>query len=76
MSSSWKQQGPAIVGDGVDGRFGRSVAHSADASTLVIGASDYFSLKQSIVPTVMAENGCRLAKPSPAMPLKIILGIL
>ena len=42
MSSSWKQQGPAIVGDGVYDEFGRSVALSADASTLVIGASDYY----------------------------------
>ena len=42
VSSSWKQQGPAIVGDGVYDEFGRSVALSADASTLVIGASDYY----------------------------------
>ncbi len=42
MSSSWKQQGLAIVGDDLDDGFGRSVALSADASTLVIGASDYY----------------------------------
>jgi hypothetical protein len=42
VSSGWKKQGPAIVGDGVDDGFGRSVALSADASTLVIGASDLY----------------------------------
>ena len=42
MSSSWKQQGPAIVGDGFGDGFGRSAALSADASTLVIGASNYY----------------------------------
>jgi len=79
--SNWKQQGPAIAGDGVDDGFGRSVALSADASTLVIGASDYYSpmqdtMSKSILLTVMAETGCRSARPSPAMPLRIILDIL
>jgi hypothetical protein len=36
--SSWKQQGQAIVGDAVDDAFGTSVALSADARTLVVGA--------------------------------------
>ena len=38
VSSSWKQQGPAIVGDASDDTFGRSVSLSADARTLVVGA--------------------------------------
>jgi hypothetical protein len=42
VSSSWKQQGPVIIGDDAGDGFGRSVALSTNASTLVIGASDYF----------------------------------
>jgi hypothetical protein len=38
VSSSWKQQGPAIVGDASDDELGQSVALSADARTLVVGA--------------------------------------
>jgi hypothetical protein len=37
-TSSWKQHGPAIVGDAADDEFGRSVSLSADARTLVVGA--------------------------------------
>ena len=35
---SWKQQGPAIVGDAENDYFGSSVAFSADAKILVVGA--------------------------------------
>jgi len=38
VSSSWKQQGPAIVGDASDDELGSPVALSADARTLVVGA--------------------------------------
>ncbi len=38
MSSSWKQQGAPIVGDGADDTFGSSVALSADATVMAIGA--------------------------------------
>jgi hypothetical protein len=37
-TSSWKQQGPAIVGDAADDNLGLSVALSAYARTLVVGA--------------------------------------
>ncbi|KAL3809760.1 hypothetical protein ACHAXA_010715 [Cyclostephanos tholiformis] len=36
--SIWKQQGVAIVGDAADDLLGNSVAVSADASTIVVGA--------------------------------------
>jgi len=38
VSSSWKQQGPAIVGNADYDELGRAVALSADARTLVVGA--------------------------------------
>jgi len=38
VSSSWKQQGPAIVGYAADDELGWSLALSADARTLVVGA--------------------------------------
>jgi len=37
-TSSWKQQDPATVGDSADDELGRSVALSANARTLVVGA--------------------------------------
>jgi hypothetical protein len=37
----WKRQGPAIVGDADNDVLGTSVAVSADARTIVIGASGY-----------------------------------
>jgi hypothetical protein len=40
-TSIWKQQGVTIVGDANYAKLGQSVALSADASTMVIGASDY-----------------------------------
>jgi hypothetical protein len=39
---SWKQQGLAINGDIDDDYFGTSVALSADAKTLVVGAPGFF----------------------------------
>jgi hypothetical protein len=39
VTSSWKQQGPSIVGNAADDQLGRSVALSANARTLVVGAS-------------------------------------
>ena len=33
------------------------------------------TMSKSIVLTMMAETGCRSVRPSPAMPLRIILGI-
>jgi hypothetical protein len=36
--SSWRQQGPAIVGDATEDELGNSVAVSADVKTIVIGA--------------------------------------
>lgn len=41
MSSSWKQQGPSIVGNAAYDELGRSVALSADARTLVVGATGH-----------------------------------
>jgi hypothetical protein len=42
VSSNWKQQGQAIVGNAADDELGRSVALSANARTLVVGApGDY-----------------------------------
>jgi hypothetical protein len=38
----WKRQGPAIVGDAADDELGTSVAVSADARTIVIGAPGYY----------------------------------
>jgi hypothetical protein len=40
--SIWKQEGPAIVGDTYFDTFGASVALSANAKTLVIGAPIYY----------------------------------
>ncbi len=37
----WRQWGPVIVGDTADDYFGTSVALSADAKTLVVGAPGY-----------------------------------
>jgi hypothetical protein len=41
VSSSWKQQGATIIGDGEDDRFGTSVALSADATIVAIGADEW-----------------------------------
>ncbi len=41
MSSSWKRQGTAIVGDGAYDYFGASVALSADATIMAIGGSEW-----------------------------------
>ncbi len=41
MSSSWKQQGTAIMGDGTGDGFGTSVALSADATIMAIGANEW-----------------------------------
>ena len=42
LSSSWKQQGLAIFGDSAYDNLGTSVALSADARTLVVGATGEF----------------------------------
>jgi hypothetical protein len=42
VSSSWKQQGAPIVGDGADDYFGTSVALSADATIMAIGAGERY----------------------------------
>ena len=39
----WKRQGPAIVGDAADDYFGSSVAVSADARTIAIGAAPWYA---------------------------------
>ena len=41
-TSIWEQQGSAIVGDAASDHLGTSVALSADAKTLVIGAPGYY----------------------------------
>jgi hypothetical protein len=41
-TSLWEQQGSAIVGDAAEDYLGTSVALSADAKTLVIGAPGYY----------------------------------
>jgi hypothetical protein len=57
VSSSWKQQGLAIVRDGVDGGFGRSLALSADVGTLVIGATDYYFFDAGYYVKIYRTNG-------------------
>jgi len=42
VSSSWKKQGMVIVGDGANDGFGWSVALSADATIMAIGAGERY----------------------------------
>jgi len=76
---SWEQIGyQDIDGEATYDELGHSVSLSANGSTIAIGTLSIMqaSMSKSVVPTMMAETGCRLVRPFPAMPLKIILVIL
>ena len=49
MPSIWKEQGQVIVGDAANDSLGTSVALSADANTLVVGAPGFLEGKEGYV---------------------------
>jgi hypothetical protein len=78
---SWELSGEDIDGEAEFDELGTPVSLSANGSTILIGASSYVPESTGYYVKVYRTgddggSGYRSVRPSPAMPLRIILGIL